>query len=151
MTAEECAAIIESCEPSEKPVSPPGSRRRTNLERTHSGASAAKGKKKPVAPSLTAMPPGRCDPLSTTLAMPSIVVSKGKLSDLGVSAGASCVELTMKYGRVASILALHGAVTCLVSKGSQARRCAVRSEEHTSELQSPMYLVCRLLLEKKKR
>src|SRR5437762_6731556 len=27
---------------------------------------------------------------------------------------------------------------------------AARSEEHTSELQSPMYLVCRLLLEKKK-
>src|SRR5437762_7205230 len=26
-----------------------------------------------------------------------------------------------------------------------------RSEEHTSELQSPMYLVCRLLLEKKKQ
>src|SRR5437764_4498996 len=34
--------------------------------------------------------------------------------------------------------------------------CAVssplmRSEEHTSELQSPMYLVCRLLLEKKNK
>src|SRR5437762_5475143 len=28
---------------------------------------------------------------------------------------------------------------------------AFRSEEHTSELQSPMYLVCRLLLEKKKK
>src|SRR5437762_4645164 len=27
----------------------------------------------------------------------------------------------------------------------------LRSEEHTSELQSPMYLVCRLLLEKKKQ
>ena len=26
----------------------------------------------------------------------------------------------------------------------------IRSEEHTSELQSPHYLVCRLLLEKKK-
>src|SRR5437879_8128823 len=26
---------------------------------------------------------------------------------------------------------------------------SARSEEHTSELQSPMYLVCRLLLEKK--
>src|SRR5437879_11120465 len=26
-----------------------------------------------------------------------------------------------------------------------------RSEEHTSELKSPMYLVCRLLLEKKKK
>src|SRR5437762_8991765 len=32
----------------------------------------------------------------------------------------------------------------------EATREKVRSEEHTSELQSPMYLVCRLLLEKKK-
>src|SRR5437762_4817604 len=31
-----------------------------------------------------------------------------------------------------------------------ARKRRGRSEEHTSELQSPMYLVCRLLLEKKK-
>src|SRR5690348_18259476 len=30
-------------------------------------------------------------------------------------------------------------------------RCGVRSEEHTSELQSPVHLVCRLLLEKKKK
>src|SRR4051794_41617173 len=30
------------------------------------------------------------------------------------------------------------------------RRLADRSEEHTSELQSPVHLVCRLLLEKKK-
>src|SRR3712207_8930955 len=29
-------------------------------------------------------------------------------------------------------------------------RCKCRSEEHTSELQSRQYLVCRLLLEKKK-
>src|SRR5437879_11529591 len=32
-----------------------------------------------------------------------------------------------------------------------ARGILGRSEEHTSELQSPMYLVCRLLLEKKKK
>src|SRR6266487_2606484 len=31
------------------------------------------------------------------------------------------------------------------------RRCPRRSEEHTSELQSPVHLVCRLLLEKKKK
>src|SRR5258708_31766790 len=31
------------------------------------------------------------------------------------------------------------------------RSAAVRSEEHTSELQSPDHLVCRLLLEKKKK
>src|SRR6266481_7507633 len=33
--------------------------------------------------------------------------------------------------------------------GSARRRC--RSEEHTSELQSQFHLVCRLLLEKKKK
>src|SRR5437879_3620449 len=38
----------------------------------------------------------------------------------------------------------------IVSPGHQLRRQR-RSEEHTSELQSPMYLVCRLLLEKKKK
>src|SRR6266581_8851313 len=32
----------------------------------------------------------------------------------------------------------------------RGQRCA-RSEEHTSELQSPVHLVCRLLLEKKKK
>src|ERR1017187_10726640 len=34
---------------------------------------------------------------------------------------------------------------------SVSRPCQIRSEEHTSELQSPMYLVCRLLLEKNKK
>src|SRR5947208_12781001 len=35
--------------------------------------------------------------------------------------------------------------------GVERTRDAVRSEEHTSELQSPDHLVCRLLLEKKKK
>src|SRR5689334_24150634 len=34
--------------------------------------------------------------------------------------------------------------------GAGERRSIVRSEEHTSELQSQFHLVCRLLLEKKK-
>src|SRR3712207_6952283 len=34
--------------------------------------------------------------------------------------------------------------------GRGGRRLVTRSEEHTSELQSRQYLVCRLLLEKKK-
>src|SRR5690348_17684013 len=40
-----------------------------------------------------------------------------------------------------------------VSVGVQefAARLGFRSEEHTSELQSPVHLVCRLLLEKKKK
>src|SRR5436189_3892299 len=37
------------------------------------------------------------------------------------------------------------------SARADRRLNAARSEEHTSELQSPMYLVCRLLLEKKKK
>src|SRR5437762_11180418 len=36
-------------------------------------------------------------------------------------------------------------------RAAAGRARAGRSEEHTSELQSPMYLVCRLLLEKKKK
>src|SRR2546425_9580386 len=35
--------------------------------------------------------------------------------------------------------------------GIAVRRTSPRSEEHTSELQSLAYLVCRLLLEKKKK
>src|SRR3712207_7520864 len=35
--------------------------------------------------------------------------------------------------------------------GDEPRDQEVRSEEHTSELQSRQYLVCRLLLEKKKK
>src|SRR6266567_8666342 len=36
-------------------------------------------------------------------------------------------------------------------RGSRRRRARLRSEEHTSELQSQSNLVCRLLLEKKKQ
>src|SRR5690348_17970414 len=48
-----------------------------------------------------------------------------------------------------------GADADSVSVGTRADsagslRIARRSEEHTSELQSPVHLVCRLLLEKKK-
>src|SRR5437762_7158743 len=38
----------------------------------------------------------------------------------------------------------------LAESAADLVRVTTRSEEHTSELQSPMYLVCRLLLEKKK-
>src|SRR5438094_5468417 len=44
-----------------------------------------------------------------------------------------------------SILTRRGALSCLEFVSGK------RSEEHTSELQSPYDLVCRLLLEKKKK
>src|SRR5690348_17632458 len=37
------------------------------------------------------------------------------------------------------------------SRAASSAASAARSEEHTSELQSPVHLVCRLLLEKKNR
>src|SRR5256885_5641581 len=43
---------------------------------------------------------------------------------------------------------VHDAASALVA--AQLFGSALRSEEHTSELQSPCNLVCRLLLEKKK-
>src|SRR5438445_7874378 len=41
--------------------------------------------------------------------------------------------------------------TSTLPRPCRAARCSIRSEEHTSELQSRQYLVCRLLLEKKKK
>src|SRR3712207_8523555 len=46
--------------------------------------------------------------------------------------------------------AAAGAAVRRPAQGAGARRPTQRSEEHTSELQSRQYLVCRLLLEKKK-
>src|SRR3712207_8091057 len=46
----------------------------------------------------------------------------------------------------------HGAVAWLRPRhAGRVRQPQRRSEEHTSELQSRQYLVCRLLLEKKKK
>src|SRR5690606_39526771 len=43
-----------------------------------------------------------------------------------------------------------GGTGCAAGEGRRGRFSLVRSEEHTSELQSRENLVCRLLLEKKK-
>src|SRR2546425_7704499 len=52
----------------------------------------------------------------------------------------------------AGALATAGYGTALgVIRGAVEQGKRVRSEEHTSELQSLAYLVCRLLLEKKKK
>src|SRR4051794_41744834 len=46
---------------------------------------------------------------------------------------------------------LPHAVGCIRPRAAGVDDAAGRSEEHTSELQSPVHLVCRLLLEKKKK
>src|SRR5207249_7001821 len=44
---------------------------------------------------------------------------------------------------------VHGVAECPIDHPEVATPCTLRSEEHTSELQSRFDLVCRLLLEKK--
>src|SRR5437763_8070781 len=48
-------------------------------------------------------------------------------------------------------IAAHVVDGAYFENSGTATALEIRSEEHTSELQSPMYLVCRLLLEKKKQ
>src|SRR5437762_8515397 len=63
------------------------------------------------------------------------------------------IGLIIRWLRPRRILEIgtYNGMTTLQMALNAPPECTVRSEEHTSELQSPMYLVCRLLLEKKKK
>src|SRR5690348_17686518 len=69
----------------------------------------------------------------------------------------SRVEKRSAAARRAAALSFRNGARRRASGAGACRRsprrstAAARSEEHTSELQSPVHLVCRLLLEKKKR
>src|SRR5690348_17873599 len=64
----------------------------------------------------------------------------------------SSEKLSKKRLASSSVLETMSGMSALSAgaSGSKGWRCR-RSEEHTSELQSPVHLVCRLLLEKKNR
>src|SRR5437879_8363506 len=65
----------------------------------------------------------------------------GKGATIGANATVVCGNTIGDYAMIGA-----GAVVT-----SDVPAHALRSEEHTSELQSPMYLVCRLLLDNKIR
>src|SRR5437879_9423168 len=75
--------------------------------------------------------------------------------NLGVSAGLlGAAALMIDYILVVAVGISAGVgalVSAVPSLQPRTLSLCLRSEEHTSELQSPMYLVCRLLLEKKKK
>src|SRR5690348_18454598 len=81
----------------------------------------------------------RSDASAAALQAKGVRVRRGDLDDLAsIRAGAEAAE----------------AVIHLANKhdwSNPANSAPARSEEHTSELQSPVHLVCRLLLEKKKK
>src|SRR5216684_6802654 len=67
----------------------------------------------------------------------------------------SCASGWIGWRNGPQISTAHGSrdTTCRIMgvvARARSKRCGTRSEEHTSELQSRLHLVCRLLLEKKK-
>src|SRR5258708_14766672 len=71
-----------------------------------------------------------------------------------LSRGGCCTKASTSFSsmpRMAHCPGMNPFLSILLEKPAQAIRKTSRSEEHTSELQSPDHLVCRLLLEKKKK
>src|SRR5437762_6901464 len=83
-------------------------------------------------------------------------------SEARIKAGKAEIRRRLRKFRAIYKILAKAALQFREETGIQFRECRAvvetlqalrkqRSEEHTSELQSPMYLVCRLLLEKKKK
>src|SRR2546426_12730754 len=68
-----------------------------------------------------------------------------------MAAATACAKAKVKLYKASTISLLTSVVLlAIVMDGLASALIVARSEEHTSELQSPCNLVCRLLLEKKK-
>src|SRR3712207_8584563 len=97
----------------------------------------------------------RRPPRSTLFPYTTLFRSGMRISEITPLAGAGTSTVTLS---VSSSTIGWSAVTCSpaflnhwLTVASVTDSPRVRSEEHTSELQSRQYLVCRLLLEKKKK
>src|SRR5947208_11613202 len=104
--------------------------------------------------SIVIVPPRR----STLFPYTTLFRSPGDGSPIQLTIGRRRIRATAAHtygnvarGGIAVVPGSDGLLEIAVREGSAAARLAMslRSEEHTSELQSPDHLVCRLLLEKK--
>src|SRR5260370_16030307 len=81
----------------------------------------------------------------------SLIVNQARLFAERDAAGA---DIGRRFPQTVGLSAIDDHVTAVVLGGairSRVGEAGLRSEEHTSELQSHLNLVCRLLLEKKKK
>src|SRR3712207_6860776 len=96
----------------------------------------------------------RRPPRSTLFPYTTLFRSVGLLGErevVGVVAGSPVAHVEAQLHVVAPVRRCGGRVSTAFPASVRRREAASsRSEEHTSELQSRQYLVCRLLLEKKK-
>src|SRR3712207_8082653 len=100
----------------------------------------------------------RRPPRSTLFPYTTLFRSAGLL-DQFVHRGDEALAAFQREALLADVLGVQVALQALGGRepvedllllvGAEVRLAADRSEEHTSELQSRQYLVCRLLLEKK--
>src|SRR5256885_3585487 len=92
----------------------------------------------------------RRPPRSTLFPYTTLFRSSNQPRSVGVRSlmifGKLSPDVRFVFARIVSLI-----FCMLLDRGKRVpRACRRRSEEHTSELQSPCNLVCRLLLEKKK-
>src|SRR5256885_7154418 len=86
-------------------------------------------------------------PYTTLFRSGNDLLNGGPGADLDIFDGGPGFDTVDYSDRPAIVVTLNGANVALVKVGGVVED---RSEEHTSELQSPCNLVCRLLLEKNK-
>src|SRR5256885_6431306 len=104
---------------------------------------------------LNAPPPTEISPLPLPAPLP---IGKNRRSECDRAIARTRSSREVIVVPIFDGIPLSSAMTSAIfSRGQAPRDCAsqipsryIRSEEHTSELQSPCNLVCRLLLEKKK-
>src|SRR4051794_9460224 len=78
-------------------------------------------------------------------------LSHAGLSNITIRKDANEVEVNIHTARPGIVIGKSGSEVDALRKDLHRMTGKARSEEHTSELQSPVHLVCRLLLEKKKQ
>src|SRR5437762_8775430 len=92
-----------------------------------------------------------CPPTPTLFPYTTLFRSWDQLTGELDAYGCALTPPLLTPDETGQIAALYDRDECFPGHREHGPAPLRRSEEHTSELQSPMYLVCRLLLEKKKK
>src|SRR5690348_17479470 len=91
----------------------------------------------------------RCPPRSPLFPYTTLFRSIAVIAVLVAATAAITADVASRSNKACS--AASNRPGCVSAPAALSARQLPRSEEHTSELQSPVHLVCRLLLEKKKQ